>query len=166
MVKSRDSYYNNARLKGISPVVATILMVMITVVLVAFSYSWLQNTVTGTQEQTGNVLSQADKMNQKVDIPTIYQCGADICFQLKAYTTNSYSVEMNSTSYYLHNVPKSVVAWDGGVSGASCTTTNLLAPGGSCYGKIAATTCQLSQNDFKVSLAWGATSTKSISGCN
>jgi flagellin-like protein len=166
MVKSSNSQVNNTSMKGISPVIATILMVMITVVLVAFSYSWLQNTVTGTQEQTGNVISQADKLNQKVDIPTVYQCGPDICFQLKAYTTNSYSVEMNSTSYYIHNIPMVAVAWDGGVAGTSCDAVTLLAPGASCYGKIAGTNCQISQNDFKVSLAWGATTTKSISGCN
>jgi len=164
MVKSRDSYNNDAFMKGISPVVATILMVMITVVLVAFSYSWLQNTVTGTQEQTGNVLSQADKLNQKVSIPTVYQCGNDICFQLKALTTNSYSVQMNDTSYYVNNIPKAITTWDGDISQPSCTTVSLLAPGGSCYGKLLATNCTIG-DILKVSLAWGTETSKGISSC-
>lgn len=161
----KHSYIQGYGMKGISPVIAVILMVMITVALVAFSYSWLQGTLSQTQQQTTEVLTQTEKMNQRVDVTTAYQCGNDICFELKAASTNRYSLDMNGTGYYVNGVPKTASTWDGGIGGAQCTTVTTLAAGGRCYGKIAGTSCKIG-DIFKVSLAWGTERTKGIDNCS
>ncbi|MGC9310973.1 MAG: archaellin/type IV pilin N-terminal domain-containing protein [Candidatus Aenigmatarchaeota archaeon] len=152
-------------LKGISPVIAIILMVMITVVLVAFSYSWLQGTLEDTTKTTGTILTETQKQNQKITIPTLYKCGDDICFELKALTTNSYSIDMNGTTYYINNVPQTIVAWDGGTGGEDCDGLDYLAAGQRCYGKIEDLDCRLGDT-FRVNLAWGTETSKSIDGCS
>jgi flagellin-like protein len=166
-----DTRNNNPRnngMKGISPVVATILMVMITVVLVAFSFTWFQNMQSGIQQQTGNSMSQVDKSRQTIDISTVYQCGSDICFAIRATSSNTYSIPLNGTSYMINGVPKSASSWDGspGLSGGSpCTTVSTLVAGGICYGKILSTTC-VAGDIFKVATSWGPDSQKSIDKCS
>lgn len=169
-----DKSCDSKSLKGISPVIAIILMVMITVVLVAFAYSWLQDTVEDTTENTGEILSNTEKMNQKVSITTAYRCDDDgddndnggyVCFELKALSTNSYSVEMDDTTYYINGVP---VTEDlgAGWTGTSCNATGgSLAPNARCYGMIDIEDCEIGAV-LKVSLPWGSEASKSISGCS
>ncbi|MBN2094679.1 MAG: hypothetical protein JW727_01400 [Candidatus Aenigmarchaeota archaeon] len=141
-------------------------MVMITVVLIAFSYTWLQGTMEGSQQRTSEVISNTEKLNQKVAITTVYQDGGAIYFELKALTTNSYSVNMTGTSYYINGVPKGPEDWTGGISGGvSCMDPGLmLAPGAKCYGMLDED-CGIG-DVFKVSIAWGAEDSKSISNCS
>jgi flagellin-like protein len=156
---------NKIIMKGISPVVATILMVMITVVLVAFSFSWFQNMQSGIQQQTGNSMSQLEKSKQTIDLPTVYQCGSDICFAIRATSSNTYSIPLNGTTYLINGVPKTASTWNGDISGNSCTEITTLVAGGVCYGKIQSTTCA-GGDVLKVSSAWGTESQKSIDKCS
>ena len=158
-------------LKGISPVIAIILMVMITVVLVAFAYSWLQGTMSETTKQTSDVLTQTEKMNQRVNIGTLYVCdsGANssyICFELRAQTTNKYAIPLNGTGYYVSNVPKELYSWDGGISGTPCSEDLSLAAGGRCFGRIPNSPSCSVGDVFKVSLPWGTETSKGIDGCS
>jgi flagellin-like protein len=156
---------NKVIMKGISPVVATILMVMITVVLVAFSFSWFQNMQSGIQQQTGNSMSQLEKSKQTIDIPTVFQCGSDICFVIRASSSNTYGIPLNGTSYLINGVPKTASTWDGDISGSPCTSVSTLVAGGLCYGKISGATC-VAGDIFKVSTSWGTDSQKSIDKCS
>ncbi len=152
--------------KGISPVIATILMVMLTVGLVAFSYTWFRTTGEGAKEQSETQLTQLEKASQGIEIPIAYQCDSDICFEIKASVMNSLTIPMNGNGYYVNNVPKTISAWDGGISGTSCNSTDLtLALGTSCYGKITNYNCTLGDT-LKVAISWGAEETKQIDGCS
>ncbi len=161
----------NNELKGISPVIATILMVMITVGLVAFSYSWFMGIGTTTQDKTGEQLSNMDKAGQAFNIPTVYEDGTTanrINFEFKASSMNTLSLSAN-TSYlkaYLNNVPVIINSWDGGISGIECyNTTSKLSPGESCYGYItaAAGTCESGDTiALKLVHEWGAKQTISV----
>lgn len=82
-------------MKGISPIIATILMVMIVIGLVAFSYSWFMSIGSGGKETTVTVISQMDKLRQDIEIGTAYQCGSDICFELRASTMNTIPIPIN-----------------------------------------------------------------------
>jgi len=161
----KSEFVQQCSMKGVSPVIAVILMVMITVALVAFSYSWFQGTISQTQKQTEGILTQQEKMNQRMEITTAIKCGADICFELRAASTNNYNLDMNGTGYYLNGVPKTVAAWDGGIGGASCTVVTTLAPAQKCYGKIASTSCKIG-DVLEISTGWGTKRTTGINGCS
>lgn len=167
MDKAIERYANiKDTMKGISPVIAVILMVMITVALVAFSYSWLQKTMSESQGQTSKIISGQEEMSQRLEIATAYQCGANICFELRAASTNSRSLNMNGTGYYIRDVPKTSIAWDGGVGGLACSNTVTLAAGQKCYGMIENTQCAVGDS-LKVSTGSGATDTKGLTtGCS
>lgn len=148
-----------------------ILFLLIVFSLIAISSIWMQSMMVGTVQNNQNVLGQNEILSQNVVINTVYQCGPDICFEIKALDTNSYNIPMGNTRYYLNELPKTIGAWngigswDGGISGSSCIPMAILAPGQSCYGKILNTIC--TKNDvFNVSLASRVQVLKTITGCN
>lgn len=154
--------------KGISPVIATILMVMITVGLVAFSYTWFMGMGQQAQQQTGSQLSSMEKSQQSFSIPTAYECSdGDICFELRASSMNTKSIPMNSSyiHVYIDNEPVNLNAWDGGVGGDSCNTySGNLAAGSSCYGKVTVPGgCSSGETPvLKISHTWGASKMQSV----
>lgn len=159
------STLNKSYFKGISPVIATILMVMVTVVLIASLWTWHQGTMNTSTKNTDYMMDASLKAQQTVTIVTVYQCGSDICFGIKAQSSNTYAIPMNGTTYLLNNQPKTTADWDGTVSGPSCNSITTLAPGSICYGKITGTTCRIGDY-LKVSLSWGSEATKGISQCS
>jgi len=160
---SKNHHISNK--KGISPVIATILMVMITVVLVAFRYTWLQGTMSTATKNTDTAMDAATKARQSVQITTAYQCGDGICFEIKASAANTNAIPMNGTTYYINDAPQNMVAWQGGIGGSSCTTVTTLAPGARCFGNLTlGTQCNLGDM-MKVSLSWGSEAVKAISQC-
>ena len=129
------------KMKGISPVIATILMVMITVGLVAFSYSWFMGMGQTAQTQTGAQLSQMEKSQQSFDIPTAFENNDnEICFEIRASSMNTLDIPIsgNNITVYWDNVPKDVGNYAG--SGSACNSlSEKLAPGASCFGNISGT---------------------------
>ena len=68
--------------KGISAVVATVLLVMVTVMLVFFVNDYFMEFITSAQAGTDRAMVKNEMMNQKFSIPTAYVCGSYICFQI------------------------------------------------------------------------------------
>ena len=59
-------------MKGITPVVAIILLLMITISMVGFAFVWFNQMLsTVTSDVEDQVTSDVDKMNQKIDIINI-----------------------------------------------------------------------------------------------
>jgi len=160
-------------MKGISPVIATILMVMITVGLVAFSYSWFMGMGQTAQTSTETQLAGMKKAAQVLLIPAATYRSADRCvyFELTAAATNEYAIPNNTLTYYINDWPVSVDTWDGGVGGTSCISKESIGPGDRCYGMINLSTnskitvCNVSAakiDIFKVSSTWGTEPTRKI----
>ncbi|MGC9310972.1 MAG: archaellin/type IV pilin N-terminal domain-containing protein, partial [Candidatus Aenigmatarchaeota archaeon] len=107
----------SGRRKGVSPVIATLLLVMITVVLVAFVNDFLNQLTQEAQGSTQKVLIRNEQMSQRFSIPTAYGCGGYICFEIKALGTNEYSIPTENSGYYINDVPKNILPWTDGPSG-------------------------------------------------
>ncbi len=152
--------------KGVSPVIATILMVMITVGLVAFSYSFFMGFGEKTVESTKEEFGKMKKGQQTFEIPTAYECNPDeICFEFRASSKNTLDMPANESfiSLYVDNVPKSLKTWDGGISGTACKgNTAKLSPGESCYGKVDQTCDNGDTYTLKISHSWDIDRTYSI----
>jgi len=156
----------NKTLKGISPVIATILMVMITVGLVAFAYTWFVELGEKAREEGDK---QLGGMTTNFRITTAYECSdGNICFEFKASPTNNQNLPMNDSyiSVYIDDAPVSLRSWDGGIGGQSCSTyPGDLAPGKSCYGNVSIPGGTCSSGDthiLKIIHEWGATKTASV----
>ena len=152
------------KFKGVSPIIATILMVMITVGLVAFSYTWFMDMGQSAQTSTGTQLTAMEKARQGINIGTAYQCGNDICFEFRASAMNTIAIPTNGTSYYYNDAIKSIAA--AGISGCTeCNSAPELPPGSKCCGKITGITCKIGDK-LKVSIPWGAEAVASVNGCS
>ncbi|MCK4730086.1 MAG: hypothetical protein KAT28_02100 [Candidatus Aenigmarchaeota archaeon] len=159
----------NNELKGISPVIATILMVMITVGLVAFSYSWFTSIAETGKKSSDEFLTEMEKSSQSFNIATAYECTPNvICFAFQAYSKNKYSISPNNShvTAYLNDVPVVIGNWTGGIGGTECyNATNKLSEGEICYGYVNATSGTCNSGDmlsFRIEHSWGAKKTKSI----
>jgi flagellin-like protein len=158
----------NKNLKGISPVIATILMVMITVGLVAFSYSWFMGLGQTSQAKVGAQITQMEKAQQSFEILTAYSCDHDgdgdndVCFQIKASTVNTLDIPTNGTSVYINDAPRDVSTWTG--MSPDCSTGPTLKPGESCYGAINNYDCSIGDT-LRIVIPWGAEKIRPISGC-
>ncbi|MBN2094678.1 MAG: hypothetical protein JW727_01395 [Candidatus Aenigmarchaeota archaeon] len=150
--------------KGVSPVIATILMVMVTVFLVFFVNDYLREFITTAQAGTDRQMAKNEMMSQKFSIPTAYICGSRICFEVKAIGTNDYDLPMEGAGYYLSNVPMEPRVWYGPeIDGPDCADNPVLSPGESCYGSLNADCSD--GNILKISLSWGMENYRFISGC-
>jgi len=73
--------------KGITPVIAVILLLLIAVALVGFAFTFLTGVSTQAQAETEERLSEQARLgNQKVDITTLEYTGAE---QLRAVVKNT-----------------------------------------------------------------------------
>ena len=156
-------------LKGVSPVIATILMVMITVGLVAFSYTWFMSLGQTSQVKVGQQMTQMEKSQQTFDILTAYKCDHnndnqdDVCFQIRASPINTLTIPVSNMSVYINDVPKN---WKGmnGALGANCTDANLT-PGATCYGVVENYSCSIGDT-MRIVIPWGAEKIRPITGCS
>lgn len=149
--------------KGVSPVVATILMVMITIALVAFSYSWFKTIAVGVTTTSNKMNTQMEKEQQEIRIGTVFVNGTGLYFQLIASGVNSIPIEMDGSYFYINDVPKPNVS----VWGHSTECNVTLAPGESCYGRITdynSSNCHIG-DIFKVLTPWNLQAFKKIGGC-
>jgi len=153
--------YSSANLKGISEVVATLLMVMVTVVLVFFVNTMFTDLAQNAGSSTDRALQENQKLNQKIVIPTAYCCGSYICFEIKALGTNEFELPTEGTGYYLNDVPKKVYPWGSTAMGPNCVDNPVLAKGQSCFGKLEGP-CT-GDNILKIMLPWGIQNFRVIS---
>lgn len=158
----RRGDFRNIR-KGVTPVIATILLVMVTVMLVVYSYDFFSEVAEGAQDYTTAALEENEKMGQQVTIPTVYGCGPYICFELKALGTNKWPLPIDGAGFYLDDVPEKVYPWPGANLGAHCSENPVLAPGESCYGRIMED-CEVGSL-LRIQLSWGMSTFRTIARC-
>ena len=153
----------SGNLRGISPVIATILMVMITVGLVAFSYTWFMGLGETAKGRVGAGIAGMEKAQQDFSIPTAYECVDNkICFEVRASSMNTLNLDPRELSAYVNDVPKNIENWDGDIAGNSCDATTTLAPGESCYGKVNQTCNTGEVYVLTLSHPWGAEKSVSV----
>ncbi len=145
--------------KGVSVVIATILMVMIIVGLVAFSYIQFVEWKEKQKDSVDGPIIVDHKYQQNFDVPIAYECENDsICFELRASSENSCDIPANETGIFIYvdNIPAILESWDRGRIGNPCKNlTKNLRPGESCYGKVNHT-CQLKDtHTLRISHIWG-----------
>jgi flagellin-like protein len=113
--------------KGISPVIATILMVMITVGLVALSYTFFVNIINVTENRTienvGTVLE-----NQKVIITSVWNDSTDGKIGVAINSRGTDDASLSNVKAFVNNVPINWTAAD--VDG--CQANGVLKIGSSC----------------------------------
>lgn len=108
--------------KGVSPIIATILLVMITVSLIASAYVWFIGMGESAKEQAERQITTSEESKQKLDLPTAFQCDSNICFELRAPQDNTLSMPINKTVYYINDEPKNINIWYGRTGSSSCLT--------------------------------------------
>ena len=160
-------------LKGVSPVIATILMVMITVGLVAFSYTWFMSLGQTSQVKVGQQMTQMEKSQQTFDILTAYKCANnndnkedDVCFQIRASPINTLTIPVSNMSVYINDIPRRLGEMDlSKIGGNNCTTVGNLTPGATCYGVVENYSCSIGDT-IRIVIPWGAEKIRPITGCS
>ena len=127
--------------KGVSPVIASVLMVVIAIVLVGFAYTMFSGITKRTAETGTRAIGEIEKSTQKLKIVTaIYNATNNkLCFKIRAPGSNVLTIPMEGHMTYLidgKEVPVSSNLAGCPISGTpNCTDTGLnLNPGDSCYG--------------------------------
>jgi len=159
-------------LKGVSPVIATILMVMITVGLVAFSYTWFMSLGQTSQTRVGQQMEYMERMQQSFDIVTAYKCDhntdgqSDVCFQIRASPTNTLAIPVGNMSVYINDVRKNWGEMNlSKIGGNNCTTIRSLNPGVTCCGVVENYSCSIGDT-IRIIIPWGAEKIRAITGCS
>lgn len=162
---AKNSYrdFHCAGRKGVSDVIATVLLVMITVALVFFVNNFFTGIASDAGSQTDKALLQNKMMSQKFMITTVYGCGGYICFELKALGTNELPIPMENAGYYINEAPKMVYPWPGESFGVDCVNNPILSPGQSCFGRLQGP-CVAGQT-LQVILSWGIRGFNTVSSC-
>lgn len=160
--EGKKDFLHNAK-KGVSPVIATILMVMITVGLVAFSYTWFINMGESAKKATETSLgtiTSAQQQRVSFDVQP-YQEGGDVKFIM--YGAGTESVNLSKVKTYENDrVP---VGWNGVAIGSisACSATGNLASGDRCGAKV---TWTCSPGDGLTLVSPAGRTTRTISGCS
>ena len=134
-------------------------------ILKNYSGEWLENTTETAEKNVQSAMDAAIKARQMVQITTVYQCSSDICFELKSSASNTAAILMNDTDYYINGASKTIISWDGGLSGDSCDNLTSISPNQRCFGKVNNVKC-LNGDVLKVVMVWGQSSEKKISMCS
>jgi flagellin-like protein len=104
------------KLKGITPVIAIILLLLITISMVGFAFIWfqrVQSTMTNSTES--ELQQQLNKQGQKLTIDNV--AATSVTFR----SSGTASVGMGSVGIYVDNVAVTL-------SGTGCTGADSLAP--------------------------------------
>lgn len=120
--------------------------------------------VQGDGSEPAEIPNLAEMMQQKINVVSPYQCGANICFQIKAVSTNKVAVDMRIVNFAINGEKRPLVYWSGGVGGTSCDSLSVLKPGQNCYGKIENVSCVV-DDVLNVSVSSGPGYFTDISGC-
>jgi len=155
--------------KGVSPVIASVLMVMIAIGLIAFTYTWFtgmarQAKATGTKQ-----MGEMEKALQELKIGNaVYNTSGEcICFTLRAPLTNSRNIPIKGfTHYYIDgkvvnlNFSKcnetkcSVLGINFNDTAGNCTIGGL-DPGDECWGAIFYNETNVYPTFFEIRHDWG-----------
>lgn len=122
--KRKKNFSYNAK-KGISPVIATMLMVIITISLVGFAYTFLSDFVTTgantAQNQTSSLIQ-----NPQISINSVWNESGNIGVSIASVGTTA--VNLKNMRVFVNNAPKT---WTG-ASIDGCNNSESLVPGASC----------------------------------
>ena len=151
------------KFKGVSPIIATILMVMITVGLVAFSYTWFMGMTESTKRSTETSLgtmTSAQQQRISFDVQP-YQDGGDVKFIM--YGAGTESVNLSKVKTYKND--REPVNWTGVSVGSlpACGSSAILASGDRCGAKV---TWTCSPGDGLTLVSPGGRDTRTINGCS
>ncbi len=84
--------------KGITPVIAVVLLLMITVALIGFAFIWFQGVWTSVAESTeSNIESEVNRMTQTVKIDTVNVAGDVIYIR----ATGSSNIDVADITVYV-----------------------------------------------------------------
>ncbi len=147
--------------KGVSPVIASVLMVMIAVGLIAFAYSWFTAMARQAKAAGSKHMGEMEKTLQDLEIVTAtYVSSANkLCFQIKAPLTNSITVPLgpyityvvDTNSYNSSQLSDSLTGCPS--TGTNCKNKGGLEPGEECYGAIGYSEYP---SFFEIKHDWGA----------
>lgn len=105
------------QLKGITPVIAIILLLLITISMVGFAFIWFQRVQTTMTNSTESELQQQlNKQGQKLIVDNV--AGTSATFR----SSGTSSVAMGSVGVYIDNVATTL-------TNLPCQAPNTLAPG-------------------------------------
>ena len=114
------------KFKGISPVIATILMVMITVGLVALSYSFFSEIINVGGEKAVNATKHFGAKDQQLEIKSIWNDSEDIGVTIMSSGSSPVTLE-----YVTTYVDDAIKQWaKGSIKG--CDKNETLSVGDSC----------------------------------
>ncbi len=143
-------------MKGITPVIATILLLLITISMVGFAFVWfsgmLSNVATTSENATNQQMIQ---MNQKIAIESAKSGN------IAVRNVGTYNINYTALSLYISGGVKSVGIGYAGLGGTDCnwSTAALLSPNGIL---VANCTC-VPGNSIKVTAPGGSDTDTCIS---
>jgi len=129
--------------KGVSPVIASVLMVVIAIVLVGFAYTMFSGMAKTAGTAGTRAMGEMEKSYQKLEIVTaIYNTSNNkLCFKIRAPGSNTLTIPIEGYMTYL--IDGQAVTVTNNLAGCpitgtpNCTDTGLdLSPGDSCYGAV------------------------------
>ena len=133
--------------KGVSPVIASVLMVVIAIVLVGYAYTVFSGMARKAGATGTKAVGEMEKSMQKLEIVTVIYNVSNhkLCFRLKAPGSNTLAIPLkdDGTDHVIYLVDGREVSLLGDLSGCAisgtplCNQSNLtLVPGDSCYGAV------------------------------
>lgn len=106
-------------MKGVTPVIAVILLLMITVAMVGFAFVWFTSISQKTTQAVENsTLSQLEKQEQKVRISNIDRISVPGTTVITVRSTGTRSVPLNTVLVFVNDVGKSCTWTNTGGSGS------------------------------------------------
>ncbi len=119
-------------MKGITPVIAIVLLLMITIAMVGFAFVWFQGMWSQTAETTSSqIQAQQQAMLKTIVIDNVNCPGADIYVR----NTGSTTIPVDEVTVYVAGV-KQTCTWVGGVTTipqgtiATCDSGTVAIPSG------------------------------------
>ena len=129
--------------KGVSPVIASVLMVVIAIVLVGYAYTVFYGMARRAGSTGTKAVGEMEKGMQKLEIITVIYniSNGKLCFKIRAPGSNTLAIPLGTHVIYL--VDGKEVSLLGDLSGCpisgttTCNQANLtLKPGESCYDAV------------------------------
>ncbi len=116
------------RKKGVTPIIAIVLLLMLTVAAAGLAYVWVIQVQTETQESIGeSVERQTQQLQARLTIDSVYKTGSNIAFVLRNAGTYEYTTtDLGQFSFYVDGAVATGSCSGLTTSGSTCTvsTTN------------------------------------------
>ena len=135
--------------KGVSPVIASVLMVMIAIGLIAFTYTWFTGMARQAKASGAKHMGEMEKSLQELKIVKVVynSTGNHLCFKIRAPLTNTKTVPLGKYITYIidtSDYKKGDTDLDNkkceGIFNTTkifnCTSIGGLEPGDECWGGI------------------------------